>query len=166
MKRIGFILFLCFFCVHLAAQENEYEGIYYSKKIRKRGGFSCYSLNENQTILHVIISVGSFNDIWEEKYVLSGDTITTEEGWVIIPSKYKKANPKMINRIETRIGKLLNGYGYCIHKNFILRCNEITLCGLDLWQNRKIIFSGARNYVALDALIEIDKIDVRWKTVS
>ena len=107
-------------------QKDKFEGIYCLKKIKKRKGFSCYSFNEDNTILHISISIGSFDNIWEEKYIISGDTITTEDGWVIIPSKYKKANKKMINRIETRIGKVLNGYGYCVHKNFILRCADIT----------------------------------------
>ena len=115
---------LCFLYASSMSQEKEYEGIYYSKKIKKRGGFSCYSFNKNYTILFVILSTGSFDNIWEEKYTIAGDTITTEEGWIIVPSKYKKANQKMINRIETRVGKTLNGYGYCIHKNFILRCND------------------------------------------
>lgn len=125
MKQIVFILFLFLSCNYSLAKEDEYEGVYYYEKIRKRGGFNCYSFNKNQTILHVTISSGSFDEIWEEKYTIAGDTIITENGWILVPSKYKKADKKMIDKIETRFGKILNGYGYCINKNFILRCKDI-----------------------------------------
>jgi len=124
MKYIYMLLSFWILCVTLVAQEHQHEGIYYVKKIQKGKGFSCFSLNENQTLVDVIISVGSFDHISEEKYTIVGDTIKTERGWIIVLSKYKKADQKMINEIEKKFGKVLNGYGYCINKNHILRCKD------------------------------------------
>ena len=125
MKKIFFLFVFFFICIDSITQENNYEGIYYTKEIQKGNGFSCFSINKNQTILHVIITKGSFNHIWEEKYTIVGDTITTEDGWIIILSEYKKADRKMIDKIEKEIGGVLSSHGYCIYKNCILRCSDI-----------------------------------------
>ena len=125
MKYIYILLSFSIFCVNFTKQEKQFEGIYYTDKIKKGKGFSFFSLNEEDRILvDVIITVGSFNHISEEKYTIVGDTIKTEDGWIIVLSKYKKANQKMINKIEKEFGKILNGYGYYIDKNVILRRKE------------------------------------------
>jgi len=110
--------------ITLFSQENKYEGIYYLKKPRQIDGFIYYSFNENNAIV-IVSNIGSFNFISEYIYSIAGNnTVTDKKSLLIMPSKLKKANKKKIVKIEKRIGIYLSSQGYCIHKNFILRCNE------------------------------------------
>jgi hypothetical protein len=82
-------------------QEHDLYGIYVykSQKIKSKNGYSCFSLNKDSTVYHIIVSTGSFDIVSNERYRVSGDSIVTEN-WIWKLSQCRKVRGKELNRIE------------------------------------------------------------------
>ena len=85
--------------------------------------------------------------------------------WIDVFSRREYRDRFLESLAYCRQHKSLEVYGYVImtnHIHLLVRSAAGNLSGAV----QDYLYSSARNYAEQDALIEIDKIDVRWKTVN